>query len=60
MHSFSVRLGQQLGRGECARRTRLICVVLLALGVAGCGEDADSLRDRAERFKDQAREQSTA
>ena len=32
-------------------------LLLLALGLAGCGEDGDSLRDRAERLEQQAREQ---
>lgn len=38
------------------RRALAVCVILLALGLAGCGEDADSLRDRAERLEQQARE----
>jgi predicted metalloprotease len=39
------------------RRALAFCVILLALGFAGCGEDADSLRDRADRLERQAREQ---
>jgi uncharacterized protein len=39
------------------RRTFVPWLLLLAFGVAGCGEDGQSLRDRAERLEDQAREQ---
>ena len=39
------------------RRALATCVILLAFGVAGCGEDADSLRERADRLEQQAREQ---
>jgi uncharacterized protein len=39
------------------RRTFVPFLLLLALSAGGCGEDTDSLRNRAERLKDQAREQ---
>ena len=32
-------------------------MILLVFGLAGCGEDGDSLRDRADRLEQQAREQ---
>jgi predicted metalloprotease len=39
------------------RRAPALLLLLLAFGFAGCGEDAESLRARADRLEEQAREQ---